>query len=271
MLKNFLYATFTFSFLLAANPSAAITNGGPDEGDHPYVGLAVFDDAAGNPMWRCSGTLLSPTLFLTAGHCTEPSTGVVRATIWFEEDIEAGIPGNGYPFGGSTSVEGTPHTHPNYDDTHFYSYDLGVVILDEPVVMGEYGVLPEEGLLNSFLRRRGQQDTSITAAGYGLQKINPVFFEGQRVRLKATLRLIDLIGTAGVPAGTSVMLSNNAKTGGTCFGDSGGPLFQGNTNVVAAVTSFGMNGNCAGLGGGYRVDTEDDLDWLYDTFSSHLP
>ncbi len=48
----------------------------------------------------------------------------------------------------------------------------------------------------------------------------------------------------------------------TIFGDSGGPQFLNDTNIVAAVTSFGLNGNCAGIGGGYRVDTADDLAWL---------
>jgi len=49
----------------------AVTNGEPDNGAHPFVGLMVADDAEGNPLWRCSGTLISPTVFLTAGHCTE--------------------------------------------------------------------------------------------------------------------------------------------------------------------------------------------------------
>lgn len=249
--------------------AAAIMNGEPDGNDHPYVGLAVFDDADGNPMWRCSGTLIAPTLFLTAGHCTEPPAA--RATIWFESDVEAGIPGNGYPFGGATSHDGTPYTHPSYDPAAFYLFDLGVVVLDAPVDLPEYGVLPGEGLLDSLASRRGLQDTTFTAVGYGLQKINPVSVQGNRVRLHATLALVDLEGTAGIPAGTSVTLSANHHTGGTCFGDSGGPLFLNATNVVAAVTSFGLNGNCAGVGGGYRVDTADDLDWLYDAFGDLLP
>jgi secreted trypsin-like serine protease len=62
----------------------------------------------------------------------------------------------------------------------------------------------------------------------------------------------------------SVLLSNNHATGGTCFGDSGGPNFIDDTNVIGGVTSFGLNGNCAGTGGVYRVDKADDLNWLAD-------
>jgi len=69
----------------------------------------------------------------------------------------------------------------------------------------------------------------------------------------------------------SLVLSNNANTGGTCFGDSGGPNFIGDTNVVGGVTSFGLNGACGGTGGVYRVDRADDLGWLYSEFGSYLP
>ena len=247
---------------------AAITNGEPDGNEHPYVGLAVFDDADGNPMWRCSGTLIAPRLFLTAGHCTEAPAA--SATIWFEEDVESGIPDNGYPFGGGTSVDGTPYTHPQFNPAAFYLFDLGVVVLDQPAKMKHYGALPDEGALDALATERGLQDTTLTAVGYGLQQINPVFVRGERIRLRATLNLIDLNGTAGIPAGTSVMVSANHHTGGTCFGDSGGPQFLNDTNIVVAVTSFGLNGNCAGVGGGYRVDTADDLDWLHRDFRKLL-
>ena len=59
-----------------------------------------------------------------------------------------------------------------------------------------------------------------------------------------------------------MVLTNNAHTGGTCSGDSGGPTFVEDGNTVVAVTSFGMNATCAGTGGVYRIDTADDLDWL---------
>jgi V8-like Glu-specific endopeptidase len=51
--------------------ASAVTDGELDGNRHPYVGLMVAQDAKGNPLWRCSGTLLNSTLFLTAGHCTE--------------------------------------------------------------------------------------------------------------------------------------------------------------------------------------------------------
>jgi hypothetical protein len=118
---------------------------------------------------------------------------------------------------------------------------------------------------------RGLQDTTFTAVGYGLQRINPVFVEGFRVRLQATLDLVTLRGVAGgsngVPPKTSVWLTNNAHTGGTCFGDSGGPLFADDSNTIVAVTSYGLNGNCAGIGAGYRIDKQADLDFI----NSFLP
>lgn len=254
--------------LVLAVPAAAITDGELDGDGHPFVGLMVADDADGNPLWRCSGALISPTLFLTAGHCTEPPA--VRATIWFESDVQSGIPGNGYPFGGPTSVDGTAYTHPQYDPDAFFLYDLGVVILDEPVSLDEYGQLPEQDVLDQMARRRGKQDVTFTAVGYGLQRSSPVFVEAERVRMVAYPKL-NAINAPGFTGDFSLLLSNNHATGGTCFGDSGGPNFIGNSLVIAGVTSYGLNGNCAGTGGVYRVDRADDLDWLYGTFGAHLP
>src|SRR4030095_14123001 len=71
------------AMLLAMGPAAAITNGQPDAGRHPYVGLMVALDEDGIPLWRCSGSLLSPTVFLTAGHCTQPPAAHVE--VWFDE------------------------------------------------------------------------------------------------------------------------------------------------------------------------------------------
>jgi hypothetical protein len=251
---------------LTVAPAAAVTDGELDGNDHPYVGLMVAQTANGVPLWRCSGTLLSPTLFLTAGHCTEAPAA--HAEIWFDADVESGIPANGYPFTGD--VGGTTFTHPDYDPNAFFLFDLGVVVLDEPMVLSEYGELPDEDQLDALKPRRS---TTFTSVGYGRQESFPDAADwkvvAQRIRMVAHPHLLQI--NTGFTGDFSLLLSNNAHTGGTCFGDSGGPNFLGDTNVVAGVTSFGLNSTCAGTGGVYRVDRADDLDWLYGEFGAHLP
>lgn len=245
---------------MIAVPAAAITDGELDGEQHPYVGLMVAQLADGTPLWRCSGTLMSPTVFLTAGHCTEAPAAHVE--IWFQSDVQSGVPANGYPFTGQ--VGGTPYGHPQYDPNAFYLHDLGIVVLDEPVAKAVYGKLPTLNQLDSLKTKRGQQDQTFTAVGYGLQKSFPDAAAWKDVALKIRMvahpKLIQING--GQVGDFSIMLSNNANTGGTCFGDSGGPNFIGTSNVVGGVTSFGKNGNCAGQGGVYRVDKADDLTWL---------
>lgn len=248
--------------LIHAAPAGAVTDGELDGERHPQVGLMVADDASGNPMWRCSGTLISPTIFLTAGHCTY---GAARATIWFEADVDAGRPGNGYPFGGSTSVDGTPYTHPDYPLASFVRSDVGVVVLDQPVNMPVYGMLPAKDQLDGLKKMRGLQDVTFTAVGYGLQQSFPDAASwknsSMRVRMVAYPKLLQ-INVPGFTGDYSMLLSNNANTGGTCFGDSGGPNFIDGSTVIGGVTSFGINGNCAGTGGVFRLDRARVLDWL---------
>jgi secreted trypsin-like serine protease len=193
---------------------------------------------------------------LTAGHCTYGASG---GRVWFEADVAAGRPENGYPFGGGTSIEFAEiYTHPDYLPGAFYLYDVGVVILSEPVYLDSYAQLAEVGLLDRLATRRGVQDTSFTVVGYGLQSVVPTL-QADLVRYMGTVQLIDVKGTFGIPSGTSASFTNNPGkgngSGGTCFGDSGGPIFHGDSLTIAAVTSFGVNSNCAGTSGGYRVDT----------------
>ena len=256
--KSLIVLAMVLAIMLAVvGGAAAITNGELDGEGHPMVGLMVAQDENRIPLWRCSGTLLSPTVFLTAGHCTEPPAA--HAEIWFDADVESGIPENGYPYTGD--VGGKTYLHPDYDPGAFYLYDLGVVVLDTPHVVASYGTLPTLDVLDEMKKRRGISDTSFTAVGYGLQYINPVFVEAERVRMVAYPHLVQ-INAPGLTGDYSLLLSNNHSTGGTCFGDSGGPNFINDGLVVGGVTSFGLNGNCRGTGGVYRVDRADDLDWL---------
>ncbi len=247
--------------LITVVTATAVTDGEPDGDGHPFVGLMVAQDATGTPRWRCSGTLLSPTVFLTAGHCTEAPAAHVE--IWFDADVESGIPANGYPFTGD--IGGTPYTHPDYNPYAFFYRDVGVVVLDAPFPMAEYGELPVLNQLDALKTQRGKQETGFTAVGYGLQESFPdaaAWKENNvRVRMVANPHLIQ-INVPGFTGDFSLLLSNNHATGGTCFGDSGGPNFLGDSHVVAGVTSFGINGNCAGTGGVFRMDRSWSLDWV---------
>jgi secreted trypsin-like serine protease len=261
-------ATTVLLLLTMIVPAGAVTDGELDGDAHPYVGLMVAKDADGTPLWRCSGTLLSSRLFLTAGHCTE--SPAASAEIWFDADLTDAAAHN-YPNTGD--VSGTTYTHPQYDPNAFYLFDLGVVVLDRPIRMNRYGKLPALDQLDALQGRRGQKDKTFTAVGYGLQAAFPDAASwkdsAQRIRMVAHPELIQ-INTSFTGDG-SLLLSNNTNTGGTCFGDSGGPNFIGTSNVVGGVTSFGLNGTCGGTGGVYRVDRGDDLNWLYGTFGSYLP
>jgi hypothetical protein len=257
--------------------------------------MAALDED-GEYLWRCSGTLISPRIFLTAGHCTAPDPYYgtpASAQIWFDTGpidvdknyVDPDPPDSGdgcsdpsvkgYPCIGD--VGGTPYYHPDYLDYPWFMHDLGVVVLDKKVKMGEYGALPELGLLDEIAAEYNKPDILFTAVGYGLQKSFPTAAawkdQAIRIRMLAYPHLLQ-INTPGFTGDFSVLLSNNTSTGGTCFGDSGGPNFiwmdGEETNIVAGVTSFGMNPTCAGTGGVYRVDTADDLDWLFEEFGEYL-
>ena len=90
-----------------------------------------------------------------------------------------------------------------------------------------------------------------------LPKPDPMEKQAERLRMVSYPKLNSI--NTGYTGDGSMILSNNAHTGGTCSGDSGGPNFLGSSNVIAGVTSFGKNSTCAGTGGVYRVDRADDL------------
>ena len=246
----------------------AVTDGTLDGDGHPHVVLLLME-VGGVPAFRCSGTLLSATVLLTAGHCTnnypgDPYTGM---RVFTESDVQAGIgTTNNYPFAGPNAVEAVSWAaHPLYQTAPFYVHDVGVVILQAPgVVLSEYGTLPTVDQFDAWKTKRGLQKITFTSVGYGLQESYPTqaafLASNTRTRYVAYPKL-DQINT-GLTGPGSLLLSNNASTGGTCFGDSGGPNFLGDATLVAGITSFGLNGNCAGTGGVFRTDRQDVLDFI---------
>lgn len=261
-----------------AVPAHAITGNYVEDFEHPYVGLVTFYDETGEYSHRCSGSLLTPTVFLTAGHCTD---GAITARVYFQQDAGANYdpatevdPVTGYP---ETCADGTlgvtcatSHELYNYGFDDFASFpntrDAGLVILDQPISLPEYGQLAAPGSLDKLATRRGQQEITFTSSGYGLTLTNPVKNVSFRERLMAKSRLTNL--RSNLTGGYNLHLNGNGKgRGGTCSGDSGGPVLYGGfgSNTIVAVTSFGLNANCRGGDFSYRTDRQEVLDWIRDT------
>jgi len=266
MRKKFaLIATLLIAILMLVPSVSAITFGQPDNGEHPYVGTLLFVQN-GVGYYSCSGTLISPTVMLTAGHCVEEAGNTNDVTyVRFEEDAMAG-------YAEAKSLDQwlkknwieakAVIPHPMYDDFSQFpaTYDVGLVILSKPVHMSTYGQLPSLGFLESSV---SPQDT-FTAVGYGMQGYVPAFYADIYARYKGTVSLVELKSNSA--GGHSAKFTNNPGvgngSGGTCFGDSGGPVFYQNTNMVTAVVSWGIT-PCIGVDYQFRVDTSIALDFIY--------
>jgi hypothetical protein len=266
-----------------ATPAGAITYGQPDAGEHPYVGFMIFFDP-GEPGWfSCSGTLLDADTFLTAAHCTfgigtkgqvSPSTsGGTDVWVTFQEqEVLKGWPARAdYPTeealyaarsswlnNNSAYTRGTAYPHPDYDNFADFpvNHDVGVVELKRATRMSRYGELAALGTAEQLVANAAPNDALVETVGYGIQAIQPKPMDIES-RFKSTSRIVELNGNQS-EGGNLHTLNNPSEVGGvggSCFGDSGGPVFVNNTNQVIAVVSYGPSLTCHGADYSWRVDT----------------
>jgi hypothetical protein len=280
-----LIAVLAMLFTTAA-PASAITYGELDNGEHPYVGFMIFFDPSVPGWFSCSGTLLDATTFLTAGHCTFGigTNGQQAGTsggndVWVTIDdttVLAGFPprnpSNPYPArrdwlnANPDYVRGTSHPSPDYDEFSGFpaNHDVGIVVLDEPAPVGTFAVLADLGTIDALAAiPQGRNDALIETVGYGIQSVQPNP-QDVETRYKSTSRIVEVKGN--IADGGNVHTLNNPSAvggrGGSCFGDSGGPLFVNNTNKVVAVVSFGFSPTCHGADYSWRVDTQPSHDFI---------
>jgi hypothetical protein len=233
-------------------PAAAILHGRPDAGAHPYVGLVTDGRVV------CSGSAISPSVFITAAHCFGRPGEQVRVT-FDPQGLQAGAaafrPGAWYPDPGFClrCTRG-----PAGFDTH----DVAVVLLGEPVDLGSYAALPGAGRTGSLpLPQR------ITLVGYGVQETPGGPGTGQAYsRYQAPA---ELVRSNGPISGEFLEVTADPARGegAACFGDSGGPILLDTT--VLGVNSFVTDGQCAGPSYAYRIDTPQALGFIRSVVANH--
>jgi V8-like Glu-specific endopeptidase len=237
MMRRLLCAATIVAALATAAPAAAIINGTPDGNRHPNVGGLVSPTQFSDGTWLyCSGTLISPTVFLTAAHCGEDGE---RVSVTLDPAYEAG----------DRTYSGTFEADPLYGHDQSDPHDIAVVVLDRAVKGIAPARLPTAGSLSNL---SGSQ--RFTSVGYGAYEVtngpggHQYLYDDVRMQATGTLNSINK---------SWLRISGNPSTGdgGTCYGDSGGPNFLGTTNVIAATTITG-DAVCRATNVTYRLDTE---------------
>lgn len=255
-----LFAAVTIAMLLTPLRVKAITYGFVDSNNtYSNVGAFIVKSPSGAIYPICSGTLITPNVFLTASHCTQYFTSTLApagytAYVSFDKSI---------PFGNLTSSKTKllavqyVVTNPNYNQSQSDSGDIGVLILQSNVKGITPATLASCGLLDQLAAQDGLKDAVFTNAGYGLQ--NRVVGSGvpyfQDVNPIPRMYSFSSFNSLN---GGYIRLSQNPSTGngGTCFGDSGGPNFItiNGQLILAAITITG-DSVCRSTNVDYRLDT----------------
>ena len=234
-MRRLITAAAALAALTLPASAGAITNGTADGGGHPNVGGLVSATQYSDGTWLyCSGTLISPTVFLTAAHCAEGD----RVGVTFDPAYQAG----------DAVYYGTWHADPQYGESQNDPHDIAVVVFAKAIKGITPARLPAAGSLAGL--SGSQQFTSV---GYGAYEVtkgpggHQFLYNDVRGVATGTLNAIN-------PSWLRISMNPATGNGGTCYGDSGGPNFLGATDILAATTITG-DYVCRSTNVDYRLDT----------------
>jgi V8-like Glu-specific endopeptidase len=235
----------------AAGSAWAITYGSPDSDTHPEVGALIADQAFSDGTWAyCSGTLISPTVFVTAAHCGDPGQSTARVS--FASHYQTG----------DTLYVGRYVPDPRFRHVQSDPYDIAVVVFTAPVPKIAPAKLPTAGLLDRLKADGTLASATFTSVGYG--SLAPVNGPGGKTYVYTDTRN-KASGSLNSLTSAWLHLSQNPSTGngGTCYGDSGGPNFLGgdSSTLLVANTITGDTA-CRSTNVDYRLDTAPAREFL---------
>ena len=241
---------------LTTVPAQAITGPGEIDTVHTNVGVVRFTTSAGR--FRCTGTLIAPKVVLTAGHCTEgPATNVLVSfdDKLIPDPLAAGISDAERRARMSHYITGTAHPDPAWDGrlTLAKQHDQGVVVLSERASTKWSSILPAPLPPVGYLDQANNgafKDATFTLVGYGVDigdKKQQIVVQERRFTTSYLKNIQDEVVVFQIN-------SNDSKAGGgSCFGDSGGPVFL--NGHVLGDASYVNSFTCNGTGSYQRVDT----------------
>jgi secreted trypsin-like serine protease len=257
MLKKALILAAIVPFALAVVQLAyAITFGHPDDNRHPNVGAMIVEEQDGVKYFYCSGTLIAPDVFLTAAHCA------AAAAANGADPDDSYVTFDRLLNGDATLHRGTYNLNPNYGHDMRDLNDVAVIILDSPIPDTEItpAELPPSGLLDDMKKDKKLKDHGFVTVGYGTLRDDktggPHALGDYGERYFAEQAFLSL-----KPYWLQISMNPSTGNGGTCYGDSGGPHFIGNSNMVVSLTVTGDTW-CRATDVTYRLDTDSARSYL---------
>jgi V8-like Glu-specific endopeptidase len=235
-----LFSLLAVTVALTATATAqSVIGGSLDAGRHQAVGALLVPTPNGL-VPECSGVLVSPRVFLTAGHCTNAALAAGGAYVVFGDSLESGS---------WKPIHGTAVTDPAYGHDSSDPHDLGVIVLDSDAPVAP-ATLPTAGAAD----RLAKDGVSPVSVGYGYsQRLDNKGFVYDGFRHAAAMPVV---------SESSTLLRISSQTGAElCFGDSGGPQYLPGSSTIVSVTSGG-NTVCKGNATTTRLDSASALGFL---------